>query len=117
MFYGRLSAIKTLHELGAKITTQTTVGGYTSLHIAIRQSQIDVVRYLLTLEEGRACLNISDNEGRLPSYYAHMTGNEDILEEFFVNKLSLLAEKTLFVDEETEKVCSDILVKYGKSLG
>ena len=116
-FYGRVSSVRTLHELGAKIASQTTVHGYTSLHIAIRQSQSNVVRYLLTLEEGRACLKIPDYDGRLPSYYAHMTGNEDILEEFFTNKLSLLMEKSLLVDKDMEKKCADVLVNYGRSPG
>lgn len=116
-FYGRLEAIKTLYELGGKITSQTTVQGFTPLHIAIRQGHINIVRYLLTLEGGRLCLKIPDNEGRLPSYYAHMTGNEPILEEFFVNKLAILMEKCLYSDNETEKECAQVLTKYGKSLG
>lgn len=116
-YYGRLAAVRTLYELGAKVTAQTTTHGYTPLHIAIRQSQLAIVRYILSLKEGKECLKISDYEGRIPSYYAHMTGNESILEEFFVNKLSLLLEKSLYTDKEMEKKCADILVKYGKSLG
>lgn len=116
--YGRLASLNVLKELGAKLTTKTIVGGFTPLHIAIKNSHLDVVGYLLSLPEGKSCMTERDDEGRLPAYYAGMNGNESILQEFFVNKLALLLEKSLFLNNEIEeKKCADVLTKYGSSLG
>lgn len=116
-FYGRLAATKTLLELGSDITSQTSVHGWTPLHIAIRQGHVNIVRFLLSHSKGKQNLEITDKDNRTPSYYANINGNESILEEFFTNKLSLILDKVLLSDQETEFRCSQTLLKYGRSLG
>jgi ankyrin repeat protein len=116
-FYGRLASVNALYEMGANMVSQTTVHGYTPLHIAIRQGHIKLVRYLLSLEKVRPSVEMADTNGRLPAYYANIVGNEQILEEFFTNKLALSLTKVLVSDEATEKECSEVLEKYGRSLG
>lgn len=116
-FYGRLASLRTLVELGADVKSQTRVSGQTALHIAIKQKHLNVVRYLLSLEKGKECLHIQDDEGRLPSFYASIDGNEELLSEFFTNRLALGLGKILMSDQETEMRCSQTLVKYGQSLG
>lgn len=110
--YGRLSAAKTLCELGADLTAKTSVGGYTPLHVAIRSGNIALVRFLLSCNQD--ALNISDDFGRVPAYYASMQGREDIKEEFFNDRLSnILARVVVFGSTK----CIDTLNKYGESIG
>ena len=116
-FYGRLASLNTLYELGADFTSKTTVDGYTPLHIAIKQGQKKIVKYLLMNDKGKECLNIVDNNGRLPAYYANIEGNQDILNEFFTNKLSYSLLNVLMSDAETEKKCISVIENYGQSLG
>jgi len=112
-FYNRLDSLKTLQELKANLLVQTTVDKSTPLHIAIKQNHPNIVRYLLSTPEGKACLQIPDSDNRLPTYYA--TGT--ISEEFFTNKLATILDKVMFSTQEIETKCSNILTKYGQSLG
>jgi len=82
------------------------------LHIAIQSRHSNIVRYLLSKD--KSSLTIIDNEGHNPEYYASMQGREDIKEEFFTNRLSLLFYRIL---TDTSESSLDILVKYGQSLG
>ncbi len=116
-FYGRLASLRTLVELGADVISKTRIGGQTALHIAIKQKHIHVVRYLMSLEKGRECLHIQDSDGRLPSFFANVDGNSQILEEFFTNRLALGLGRVLMSEPEIEVRCADTLVKYGRSLG
>lgn len=116
-FYGRINALRVLQDLGADIISQTVTHGYTPLHIAIKQSQKDVARYLLTLPQGKQCLQIRDNDNRLPVYYANKEGNESIMEEFFINKLEKMLNSVMFAEPNVTSACADVLVKYGQSLG
>lgn len=111
-YYGRLEATRTLCELGANIAAQTKVGGYTPIHIAVRSGHTAIVRYLLS--RNKDILTIPDNDGRLPEYYASMQGREDIKDEFFTDRLGVLFERVL-LDPSPE--VSNVLVKYGQSLG
>ena len=115
-FYGRVAALRTLCELGADFMTQTTVQGYTPLHIGIKQGHVNIVRYLLSTPTGRMNLEVMDKEGRTPAYYARINGNESILEEFFTNKLAVFLDKLLISEPEIEMKCANVLVKYGRSL-
>lgn len=114
--YNRVASLRFLYESKANILAKTNVDGSTCMHIAIQQGHKNVIEYLLSLKEGREMLNITDNTGRLPQYYATTSGNEHIFEEFFVNKLSVLLERSLFMDADTERKCANVLEKYGKSL-
>lgn len=60
---------------------------------------------------------MEDSSGRIPLYYASMTGNEQMLEEFFTNKLSIYMGRLLHTTLEMEQRCADTLVRYGQSLG
>lgn len=116
-FYGRLSALKTLVEFGADIKSQTNTNLQTALHIAIKQKHIHIVRYLLSLEKGRECLSIPDSDDKLPSYYAFIQGNDELLNEFFTNRLAISLGKIFNHDSDTELKCANTLLKYGQSLG
>lgn len=116
-FYGRLSSVKTLCDLGSNMKSQTNVDGWTPLHIAIKQGHIDVVKFLLQQKEGIECLSIEDNDGRSPRYYANLMGNKQILEEFFTNKLGNLLERILVADPKVEEKCADVLINNSRSLG
>lgn len=116
-FYGKLRSVKVLHELGMKFDTKTHNTGSTPLHLAIKHGHMEVVRYILSTEEGRDTLEIPDNEGRTPKYYAKSTGNENILEEFFSNGLADIYMKVLTSGEEMEKKCAQVLTTYANSPG
>lgn len=113
-YYNKIASVKTLIDLGASIISKTTVSGQTPLHIALKQNHGDVIRYLLSLPQGRECLEIIDNDGRKPIYYAR---NQEIFEEFFTNKLALMLNKVIMSDSDTEARCSHILSKFGRSFG
>lgn len=113
--YGRLNALILLIDLGSNILAQTTVTQQTVLHIAINSGYEQIVRYLMTLEKGQQCLTIEDADGRLPAYYATKMGNDKILEEFFTNKMEKYLMNVLISDEEVERKCSEVLVKYGQT--
>ena len=114
-FYGKLSAVQTLCELGANLCSQTTIHQYTPLHVAIKQGHKYVVAFLMT--RCRESCQIVDIEGRLPSHYASMVGNESIMEEFFTNKLAILMTEVMYSNVEMENECVHVLTKYGMSLG
>jgi ankyrin repeat protein/uncharacterized protein YegL len=113
--YGRINSVMVLVSLGANIKALTNVGKQTPLHIAIARGHTNIVRYLLSLESGRECLQIEDSDKRLPAYYANMIGNDAILEEFFTNKLDKLLCNVLISHPTIEKMCSQVLLEYGES--
>ncbi|AYV75518.1 MAG: ankyrin repeat protein [Terrestrivirus sp.] len=117
-FYGRTASLKALYELGADIKAKTLVGSNNVLHIAIKQGHINTVRYLLSIPDCIELLDEANDEGRTPKYYSKINGNEAIFEEFFTNKLAVSLEKVLYLDSAPlREACSQILVKYGQSLG
>lgn len=114
-YYGKLNAVKTLCELGANPLAQTTGSGLTILHLAIKQSHRHIVEFIMS--KYPECTSIPDVEGKLPVYYAKMTGNESIAIEFFTNGLENLICDIMCADSDMEKKCADILLKYGQSIG
>lgn len=112
-FYGRYGAVRTLYELGANLHARTNKEGFTPLHIAIKQGHTHIVKYLLSLPQGKECIEFHDNYGRTPRYYA----STDMLNEVFSNKLANLLAQVIMSDENIEKNCAEILLKYGRSLG
>lgn len=115
-FYGRLHSVMVLVSLGADVKAITNIGGFTPLHIAIMQGHEQVVRYLLTLEKGKECINMLDADNKLPAYYANKIGNDKILDEFFTNKLEKYLLNAMISTPDIEKKCADVLVKYGQSM-
>ena len=113
--YGNISSVKKLCEIGANPQSQTSVHGYTCLHIAIKQKYKNIVSYLISTYPH--LITIADNNGMLPVTYAKATGNESILENFFNNKLELLMSDMIFSDSKDELECSNIITKYSTSLG
>ena len=114
--YNRLASLVLLADNGANMRAKTTIGGFTCMHIAIKSGHRDIIAYLLSTEIGRESLQMLDDAGRMPQYYSTITGNEHIYEEFFVNKLGVLLEKSLYSGQEVEQKCLDVITKYGKSL-
>ena len=110
--YGRLNAAQVLCELGADINSRTSFGGHTPLHIAIKSGNISLVGYLLSRD--RSSLDIADDFGRTPAYYANMQGREDIKDAFFTDHLSdILGRVVAFGSPK----CIDVLNKYSTSYG
>jgi hypothetical protein len=116
-FYGRHASVKTLIDLGANMMSQTTVNGWSPLHIAIKQGHVEIVRFLLLQPNSKRMLEIIDNDNRAPSYYANIVGNESIKDEFFTNRLAQVLEHVINGSQEREEACCKILSKYHCSLG
>lgn len=110
-FYGRLNAFKTLVEdLGMDINGQTT-SGVTALHLAIKHKQRDIVEYIMS--HGGQMLH--DSDGHTPMYYAKMSGNESIYNEFFRNPLLDKIKK--YILTESASAIYDILKQFATSHG
>lgn len=110
--YGRLQAAIVLADLGCDLQARTTVEGLTSLHIAIKSGYSDIVRFLI--QRDKKLLEIEDNNGRLPIYYASMQGREKIKEEFFTNRLQDILTNVIYFGEPE---CYDVLMNYSQSIG
>jgi len=117
-FYGRTNTVKTLIELGSDIYSQTTTTQSNCLHLAIKHGHKDLVRFLMDMgDKTIQLMGMEDSSGRVPEYYADLAGNEDLKEEFFTSKLSLMFSN-LFIRTEADSIdCADILSKYSKSIG
>lgn len=115
--YGRLAAARTLIELGADISKVTNVTKQNIMHIAIKQGHHDLVHYLFTLKQTADLLKEKDIENHTPAYYATMNGNEQLYEEFFVDKLGNLIRSSLFSNNETRLAVSNVISKYSGSYG
>ena len=76
-----------------------------------------MVRYLLSLFGVEKLLQIEDVNGRIPEYYANLSDNEDILEEFFTSKLGLIFSNIFICSEQDEIECANTISKYGRSIG
>lgn len=116
-FYGRLASVSTLVSLGADLASRVSVSGYTPLHIAVKQGHAHVVRFLLQVSDKKLLLDLEDNKGHKPIYYAKTAANQELYDEFFGNKLISMFDQMLCSSEETEQKCSQVLSTYGQSLG
>lgn len=117
-FYGRTGAVKTLIELGANIYSQTESDESNCLHLAIKHGHKDLVRWLMDLGEiTTKLMEMEDSTGRIPEYYAHLAGNEDLLEEFFTSKLAIMFSNIYIKSELDEIACGDVINDYAKSIG
>jgi ankyrin repeat protein/Mg-chelatase subunit ChlD len=114
--YGREASLRTLQLLGANMKS-TEKNGQNILHIAIKNGHINCVRYILTLDCYKELLEMKDNNGNLPAYYAKMMGNEGLFNEFFVDKLAIKLEKVLNTNCTTQENTIETLLNYGQSLG
>lgn len=111
--YGRAQAFQVLLSLGADVTSKTTVGAFTVLHIAVRQGHRALIREILAHDVGKVLLSSPDAEGRLPKYYA----SAELTEEFFVDRFSRSLARVLSTDDSTMAKCSMVLRKHARSLG
>lgn len=111
-FYGRLEAAKVLIAAGSDLKSKTTYSGQTCLHIAVSAGHYQLIAYIIECEP--ELMNISDNFNRLPIYYATVTGREDIMNAFFIDKLSTIMSGMLthYTDRH-----GAILDTYGESHG
>jgi ankyrin repeat protein/uncharacterized protein YegL len=119
-FYDRLDSLKLLLEFGANIRATTNVGAYNCMHIAIRRGHMRIVDYLMTQTDTEIrdyLLNERDSEQRVPGYYAQISGNEEIYQEYFCNRLGMYLENLLYAPDEIAMKCTDRLIKYGESPG
>ena len=62
-------------------------------------------------------MEMEDLSGRIPEYYAHLVGNEDLLEEFFTSKLSTMFSNLFIKNEADEIACGNIIYNHTKSIG
>ena len=117
-FYGRTNAVKILIELGANVYSQTDLDKFNCLHLAIKYGHKNLTRFLM--EQGEKTIHLMEMEdltGRKPEYYAYLAGNEDIKDEFFTSKLSIIFSN-LFVKTEFDEIqCANVLEKYTQSIG
>lgn len=118
-FYDRLDSLKLLLELGADILSTTDVGGYNCMHIAIRRGHMRIVGFLMELkvEIKDILLQQKDHNSHTPGYYAQISGNEQIYQEYFCNKLAYYVEKLLYAPDEIVKACTNTLINYGQTPG
>lgn len=72
---GYLEVVAQLLELGARVDHQD-IEGWTALHIACFKGYADLVEYLLI--NGRAHLNIEDQNGFTPFLFARIAENHDV---------------------------------------
>lgn len=117
-FYGRTNVINTLIELGCDIYSQTESDKSNCLHLAIKYGHKDLVRFLMELGDiTENLIEMEDLSGRIPEYYAHLAGNEDLLEEFFTSKLSNMFSNIFIKSKSDEITCGDIITSYSQSIG
>lgn len=108
-FYGRVGALQTLVASGADILSQLTISGKTVMHLAIEARHRNVIDYLMSLPVKETLLRIPDRDQKLPIAYARASGNEDIMVEFFTDKISRLLEQVLESGEDMEMKCCQVI--------
>lgn len=77
-----IEGVKFFSEAGPSVINQRNKGGATSLHIACREGNFDIVQILI---ENGANVNVVDNEGWSPLMRASLIGNDKIVEILLKN--------------------------------
>jgi len=77
-----VDGVKFFSKGGALVVNQRNKGGATSLHIACREGNFEIVK---TLIDNGANVNITDNEGWTPLMRASLSGNQEIVEILLKN--------------------------------
>lgn len=117
-FNGHIRSVMVLQELGADMAALTTVLGHSLMHIAVMKRNSAMIRYLRSLDSGLLeKMNVKDIDGRLPSYYAHLEGNEALRDEFFTDRLSNLLERMVMSEPDLARKCSQVMLNYGRTIG
>jgi len=101
----------------AMLLSPTSIGGYTPLHLAVKQGHAGLIRFILNTPEGKESTNITDKSGQLPKQYALKSSNRGILEEFFSNSLGDILEKVLTSDDTSQAACARVMLTNGRSIG
>ena len=76
--YGQLEIMKLLLRRGADVTLASTIDKTGPLHLAVQNSQIEVVEYLLALPEIK--VNVRDGSGNTPFFNAVDADNERMIQ-------------------------------------
>jgi hypothetical protein len=77
-----IDGVRFFSKAGPSVINQRNKGGATSLHIACREGNFEIVKILI---ENGANVNIVDNEGWSPLMRASLAGKEDIVEILLKN--------------------------------
>jgi hypothetical protein len=77
-----IDGVRFFSKAGASIINQRNKGGATSLHIACREGNFEIVKILI---DNGANVNIVDNEGWSPLMRASLAGKQDIVEILLKN--------------------------------
>lgn len=77
-----IDGVRFFSKAGASIINQRNKGGATSLHIACREGNFEIVKILI---DNGANVNIIDNEGWSPLMRASLAGKQDIVEILLKN--------------------------------
>jgi hypothetical protein len=77
-----VDGVKFFSKAGALVVNQRNKGGATSLHIACREGNFEIVK---TLIDNGANVNIADNEGWTPLMRASLAGKKEIIEILLKN--------------------------------
>jgi ankyrin repeat protein/Mg-chelatase subunit ChlD len=110
-YYGQISCVQTLVELGADVNAQLTSNGNTALHLAVRKGHGILVGVLL--HSLKADKTIFNNENHFASYYA----SPSMMEEFFADPLERPLTRMLSAPATVREAMANVLAVYGRSRG
>ena len=87
-----LGAIKLIvKDFPASIHTSNCEGAL-PLHVACSNSSVDIVKYLVGMDESH--LGICDDEGKYPLHYACDSANHDVIKYLMEKNVSSISERT-----------------------
>lgn len=115
-FYNRLESLIVLLSLGADLFA-TTFEGNNCMHIAIKAGHLRIVGFLMSLPNKDELLLQRNNDNKKPQYYAQISGNEEIYQQYFCDRLGICLEKLLTAPKDVFDASSNKLLKYGETPG